>query len=211
MPPWFLHSSSILPGKTKNRSKKRPCPLTGAPPNVARRIWKRPGRRNMGKSSHGYKLSVCVDRKHKLIRKWMMDTASVHDSQHFDAVLDDWNTSAEVYADRGYLSQERGEQLKAQGYRGAYPTQRQPKPSALQMPATAKPQHRQSTGAGRTRLCSCRTNGWQAYSDHRPGTRKLRDDHDGRNLQHQAPDLSRKGADQSRSMPVIRKIRGKQP
>jgi IS5 family transposase len=44
-------------------------------------------------------------------------TASVHDSRHFEVVLDDWNTSAEVYADRGYPSQEREEQLKAQGCR----------------------------------------------------------------------------------------------
>jgi hypothetical protein len=30
-----------------------------------------------------------------------------------EVVLDDWNTSAEVYADRGYPSQEREEQPKA--------------------------------------------------------------------------------------------------
>ncbi|MCR0969723.1 MULTISPECIES: transposase, partial [Acidithiobacillus] len=62
-------------------------------------------------------ISIGVDRKHKLIRKLVTDTASVHDSRHFEVVLDDWNTSAEVYADRGYPSQEREEQLKAQGYR----------------------------------------------------------------------------------------------
>ena len=70
-----------------------------------------------GKSTYGFKLSIGVDRKHKLIRKLVTDTASVHDSQHFEVVLDDRNTSAEVYADRGYPSQEREEQLKAQGYR----------------------------------------------------------------------------------------------
>ncbi len=60
-----------------------------------------------GKSTHGFKLSISVDHKHKLIRKLVTDTASVHDSQHFEVVLDDWNTSAEVYADRGYPSQAR--------------------------------------------------------------------------------------------------------
>lgn len=44
--------------------------------------------------------------------------ARVHDNQHFDAVLDDLNTSAEVYTYRSYPRQEREEQLKAQGYRG---------------------------------------------------------------------------------------------
>ena len=70
-----------------------------------------------GKSTYGFKLSMSVDRTHKLIRRLVTDTAAVHDSQHFEAVLDDWNTSAEVYADRGYPSQEREEPLKAQGYR----------------------------------------------------------------------------------------------
>lgn len=31
----------------------------------------------------------------------------------FDAVLDDWNISAEIYADRDHPSQEREEQIKA--------------------------------------------------------------------------------------------------
>ena len=47
-----------------------------------------------GKSTYGFKLSIGVNRKHKLIRKLVTDTASVHDSRHFEAVLDDWNTAA---------------------------------------------------------------------------------------------------------------------
>ncbi|WP_312283820.1 IS5 family transposase [Candidatus Igneacidithiobacillus taiwanensis] len=70
-----------------------------------------------GKSYHGYKFTVSVDRKHKLIRNWVADTAKVHDSQHLEAVLDDWNTSAEIYADKGYVGAEREERLQEQGYR----------------------------------------------------------------------------------------------
>ena len=70
-----------------------------------------------GKSHYGFKLSISVDRKHKVIRKLITDTASVHDGQHFEGVLDGWNTSAEVYADRGYPSREREESLQAKGYR----------------------------------------------------------------------------------------------
>lgn len=33
----------------------------------------------------------------------------IHDSQHLEAVLDDWNTSAEIYADKGYVGAEREE------------------------------------------------------------------------------------------------------
>jgi IS5 family transposase len=70
-----------------------------------------------GKSHFGYKLSVNVDRKYKVIRKIETDTARTHDSQHFDAVFDPANTSREVYADRGYPSEEREAWLKENGYR----------------------------------------------------------------------------------------------
>ena len=70
-----------------------------------------------GKSYHGYKFTVSVDRKHKFIRTWVPDTACVHDSQHLEAALDEWNTSAEIYADKGYVGAEREERLREQGYR----------------------------------------------------------------------------------------------
>ncbi len=52
-----------------------------------------------------------------MIRKIETGTASVHDSQHFDAVLDPSNTSRDVFADRGYPAKEREEKLKADGFR----------------------------------------------------------------------------------------------
>ena len=70
-----------------------------------------------GKSYHGYKFTVSVDRKHKFIRTWVADTASVHDSEHLEAALDEWNTSAEIYADKGYVGAEREARLREQGYR----------------------------------------------------------------------------------------------
>jgi IS5 family transposase len=99
------------PGTTKEQIKEKAKPADWSPAKRRQKDLEVTWTKKHGKSSHGYKLSASVDRKHKLIRKWMTDTASVHDSQHFDAVLDDWNTSAEVYADRGYPSQEREEQL----------------------------------------------------------------------------------------------------
>ena len=70
-----------------------------------------------GKSYHGYKLSISVDIKHKFIRKVFTGTASEHDSTHFDEVLDEDNTSADIYADKGYPSQARSQMLKTLGYR----------------------------------------------------------------------------------------------
>lgn len=57
-----------------------------------------------GKSHFGYKLSVNVGKRHKFIRRIVTDTASTHDSQHFEAIMDSANTSRDVYADRGYPS-----------------------------------------------------------------------------------------------------------
>lgn len=70
-----------------------------------------------GKNHFGYKLSINVDAKYKVIRKLETGTASVHDSQHFDAVMDSSNTRRDVYADRGYTSADRENWLKERGYR----------------------------------------------------------------------------------------------
>ena len=70
-----------------------------------------------GKSHFGYTLSINVDKKHKFIRTIKTDTASTHDSQHFEAVFDAFNTSSDVYADRGYPSEEREAWLKEKGFR----------------------------------------------------------------------------------------------
>ena len=70
-----------------------------------------------GKSHFGFKLSVNVDKKYKMIRKIETGTASIHDSQHFDTVLDQSNTSRDIYADRGYPSDAREAKLKTAGFR----------------------------------------------------------------------------------------------
>ena len=102
----------------KEQLKKQAMPADWSPAKRRQKDLDATWTKKHGKSTYDFKLSIGVDRKHKLIRKLVTNTASVHDSQHFEAVLDDWNTSAEAYADRGHPSQEREEQLKAQGYRG---------------------------------------------------------------------------------------------
>lgn len=70
-----------------------------------------------GKSYFGYKLSVNVDGRYKFIRRLRTDTASVHDSCHFEDVFAPENTCRDVYADRGYPSRERETWLKKHGFR----------------------------------------------------------------------------------------------
>jgi len=68
-----------------------------------------------GKSHFVYKNHVCVDRRHKLIRRYDVTDAAVHDSQVMEAVLDDTNTASDVWADSAYRSAEMEEKLAERG------------------------------------------------------------------------------------------------
>ena len=70
-----------------------------------------------GRSYFDYKLSVNADKRYNLIRKFETDAARVHDGQHFEAVLSQCNSSADVYGDRGYPSRARQSHLRVNGYR----------------------------------------------------------------------------------------------
>ncbi len=52
-----------------------------------------------GKSHYGYKNHVDVDRRHKLVRRYHVTDAAVHDSQVVDDILDPDNTASDVWAD----------------------------------------------------------------------------------------------------------------
>jgi IS5 family transposase len=68
-----------------------------------------------GKAHYGYKNHVNVDRRHKLIRRYEVTDASVHDSQALDGLLDDENTASDVWADSAYRSAEIEDKLAARG------------------------------------------------------------------------------------------------
>jgi IS5 family transposase len=70
-----------------------------------------------GKSFYGYKNHVNADARHKLIRRYGVSDASVHDSRKFDALLTKANTSVEVYADSAYRSAATEVKLKAHGFK----------------------------------------------------------------------------------------------
>src|ERR1700681_2210388 len=69
-----------------------------------------------GRSFFGYKNHVNADAKHKLIRRYEVTDAAVHDSQAFDALLSNDNTSTDVFADSAYRSAETEARLKARGF-----------------------------------------------------------------------------------------------
>jgi len=70
-----------------------------------------------GQNHYGYKNHIDVDVKHKLIRDYEVTPASVHDSQVFEGLLDEDNSSRDVWADSAYRSEEKLEELKKRKYR----------------------------------------------------------------------------------------------
>ena len=59
-----------------------------------------------GKSHYGYKNHVNIDRRHKLVRRYQVTDAAVHDSQVVEDILDPDNTASDVWADSAYRSAE---------------------------------------------------------------------------------------------------------
>lgn len=70
-----------------------------------------------GQNYYGYKNHISVDVKHKLIRDYEVTDAAVHDSRVFDQIIDESNSSRDVYADSAYRSEESVKRLKEEGFR----------------------------------------------------------------------------------------------
>ena len=64
---------------------------------------------------YGYKNHVNVDRRHKLVRRYRVTDAAVHDSQIVDDILDPDNTASDVWADSAYRSAEIEAKLEEKG------------------------------------------------------------------------------------------------
>ena len=69
-----------------------------------------------GQSFFGYKNHVNADAKHKLIRRYEVTDAAVHDSQKLDELLTKGNTSADGFGDSAYRSSAIEERLRAGGF-----------------------------------------------------------------------------------------------
>ena len=68
-----------------------------------------------GKSHYGYKNHVGIDRKHKLIRRYQVTDAAVHDSQVVEELLSSDNTAKGVWADSAYRSEAIEKKIKKRG------------------------------------------------------------------------------------------------
>jgi len=69
------------------------------------------------KHAFGYKNHISIDAMYKLIRDYAVTDAAVHDSRVFEELLDETNTSRDIWADSAYRSEETLAELKKRGYR----------------------------------------------------------------------------------------------
>lgn len=69
------------------------------------------------KHKFGYKNHISIDAKHKFIREYVVTDAGVHDSQVFGELLDETNTSRDVWADSAYRSEKMLVELRQNEYR----------------------------------------------------------------------------------------------
>src|SRR5262245_26726055 len=92
------------PGQLRRRERYRPT-SSFERVKIGRRWWVKFGSRltrwtkRHGRSFFGYKNHVNADAKHKLIRRYEVTDAAVHDSQKLDELLTKGNTSADVFGD----------------------------------------------------------------------------------------------------------------
>jgi transposase, IS5 family len=101
-----LTTGMLWSSKTTHRGKKQRQKDTDA-------RWTKKN----GQNYYGHKNHIDVDVKHKLIRRYQVTPASVHDSQVFEDLLNKDNSSRAVWADSAYRSEEKLKELKKRKYR----------------------------------------------------------------------------------------------
>ena len=101
-------NAKIKAGETPAGWAKQPAKRAQKDPDA--RWTKKHGRSHFGDKNH-----VNVDRRHKLVRRYQVTSASVHDSQVVDDLLDPDNTASDVWADSAYRSAEIEAKLAEQG------------------------------------------------------------------------------------------------
>ena len=69
------------------------------------------------KTFFGYKNHVNVDRRHRLVRTYDVTTASTHDSQVFEKILDTKNSALDIWGDSAYKSEKHDELCETKAYR----------------------------------------------------------------------------------------------
>lgn len=72
--------------------------------------------RDLAIPAFGYKNHISTDRRHGLIRKWAVSSASAHDGARLAELLDDNNTASDVWADTAYRSKKNEAHMARHGF-----------------------------------------------------------------------------------------------
>jgi IS5 family transposase len=102
-------NEELRAGRTPMEWKKKPAKLRQKDRDAR---WTK----KHGHSFFGYKNHVNVDAKHKLIRRYAVTDAAVHDSQKLEPLLSKGNTSDDVFGDSAYRSAKSEATLAAGGF-----------------------------------------------------------------------------------------------
>ena len=116
----ILDASIVPVPKTRNTREENKTIKSGEVPEDWKCKPAKPSQKDVdarwtkkhGKSHYGYKNHVNVDRKYKLVRRYHVSDAALHDSQAVDHLLMEGNTGAGVWADSAYRSEEMEAKLR---------------------------------------------------------------------------------------------------
>lgn len=103
-------NAMVKAGKTPEQWEKQPAKIRQKDKDAR---WTK----SHGHSDFGYNYHVCIDRRHKLVRRYGVTSASVHDSQKLADLIDTTNTATTVWADSAYCSKEAEEKLAAREFK----------------------------------------------------------------------------------------------
>jgi IS5 family transposase len=119
--------ASIVQAPRQRNTRQKNQQIKDGNADQARKDWSKPKAaqkdtdarwtKKHGNTFFGYKNHVQTDVKYKFVRDYQVTDASVHDSQVFVELLDPENTSADVYADSAYRSEEMVKTLDDLRYR----------------------------------------------------------------------------------------------
>ena len=121
----IVDASIVAVPKQRNSGKENeeiksgeiPEEWAGLPNKLAQKDLDARWTKKHGKSFYGYKNHISADRRHKLVRRYAVTDAAVHDSQVIGSVRDEDNTAGGVWADKAYRSEEIEGELEAAGLR----------------------------------------------------------------------------------------------
>ncbi len=145
-----------VPRQRNSRQENAQIKATSQPPDD----WDAPKHRQKdtdarwtkknGTNYYGYKNHISIDVKHKFVRGYAVTDAAVHDSNIFEELLDEHNSSCDVWADSAYRSQaslamleSRGhrEHLQRKGYRNKPMTEREKRGNHTRSKTRARVEH----------------------------------------------------------------------